>query len=239
MTPLRLVSPQGLNGTYRTHVLLKSGRRTFRVPLRTQEGYLQGVYRTPSGEIIEFRHTPKNAVVETLPSRRKMLRSPQNRVIVHGTNPLLTNEGLVAESSSTLHHFKVNPEYMGTGVGDKLLSIGTRALAAKTGKAKTLVTIGVAHPDTAAMLKKRGWFGVTKQDKERLAKLDSWQRSGGFIQGGDIQVSKFHKQTPQDDPSKYHQIEITNPKGKRRILLIPVRQTKAEKALLKEVVLHK
>ncbi len=203
VTPLRRVPAKRIPKGSPAHVYLENDRVGVRLPLQDKRGLLNGVFETPTHEIIEVRFSG-------------------------GTFKLYSGAKPIGEVTSSLDHRILNETYRGMGLASEVFDRAEENKAAKHGKKGKAHTIYLYpfHADTAAFLAKRGYVGTTSADeKERKKMLKTKKRLPA-----NQHLSRtllFEKKTPYNRfarVSKWHRIRVLGQDGKPKWLTLAVVQ---------------
>lgn len=241
LTPLKLLSRHGISSPQRKTIQLSHNGKVLNVPFYNKWGLLQGVYSTPKGKVLELRFTPKHTIPFPIVSidgkKGHIFNFVGTMAQVRGVKGARGGPKQAGAAIMGNYSFKVNPEFRGLGLGEKIYDLGARDIASrKSGRGKAVVRVATPHTDTAAFLKRTGWIGSTAQDVTYLKSLNGAQPSGDLRR--DLKAIKFFKKSKFKDPSSWHSIEVINPAGRVETVLVPVKiplseQKKAKRILAK------
>ena len=211
---LRIAPRSGAINQSRERVYLRSGRRKISLPLKNEFGFLNGVYRTPKGEIVELRYIPKNTIVKDFGGGLRRWATQWINVIANGE--------LIGEASPTLGHRIIDREYRGIGLGNKLYDLGEKAIVAAEPKRKGRVKLsGVSKKEAAKFLLHRGYRPYTAEEGKKIFGQINSKNSERFG-GKGVKLIKAVKATKYDDPRKWHRIEVIGSDGKTKFLTLRV-----------------
>lgn len=189
--PFRKVPVLRIENPSPTHVYLENDRFRVKIPLRNEDGLLQGVFETADGKVLEIR-----------------VLSSSTRAFIGGH--------MVGSVSAALADRWVKPEYRRQGIGSELLNIAERKLASMSSEArKHGIRISTQKPEVALFLHQRGYNGKNLVDKWRLRKVKKRNQPAEDLSGW-LWLTKKVKTTSPDNYEKWHRIKVIGQHGKAK-----------------------
>ncbi len=207
-TRLLHVPRKGWSGGKNTIVLEASGRKwkigskRRKFTLIDHRGFLQGVFETPDGKILQLRFHPEYK---------------EYTIYVGNT------WDVVGYLALGLEYRKIRPIFTGIGLGTELFDLREKSLATKFGekhgnKFRTTVKISTSKADTAAFLAKRGYTSTNPSTRQKASDLAEHQQNYGEELPESISLEKAVEGTPYDNNEKWHRIKVIG-RNKRQIKL--------------------
>jgi len=213
-------------------ICLKDGKKTIKVNLRTTEGFLQGVGRTPKGEVLEFRYVPERKVPLTFRdgTSSRIFVTPRINIVSHGARE--SKEPFIrGDATTTLGHSRVDPDIRGLGVGKRMIEIATDAHASRLPRKKGTFFSMILRGTTASALAHMGWEGVTEKDKKELTRTIAERRDPK----AGVWLKKHVSAIDYDNPQKWHKIRVLTPNGAPYALMVKVQQSPEESKMVAEM----
>lgn len=203
-------------------IYLRNGRKVVEVPLRTPGGFLQGVARTPNGEILEFRHVPERAIAETRPKNLRWFSQQHINVYTHGTD--VRAGPFRADATVHLGHVLVDSDIQGKGVGTKVFELAENAAASQLHKRRGKFKAVILREETARALHKRGWQVVNANDAAKLSRIATTKTNHATL----LNMQKFVEAPKYGDPSRWHRLEVLGHLNKPIVLPIRIKRSRDE-----------